>query len=918
MGRDGSAVAEQSLSAMTMRKIAVQRTARSLAPHGAALVALALFLLTGLAVFDDYGVSLDEPAQRLAVQYNIDYVLRADAGIVELGYIREHDVFYGMAFEAPVMLAERALGLQDTRDVYLLRRLLIHLFFLIGGLFAYLLAHRLFGSRIIAVAALMLFLLSPRLYAHSFFNSKDIPFLVMFTVTLFLAHRAFRREALWSFAFLGISAGLLMNLRIMGVALFALIPAIRTLDLLLATEREGRRRALLTSGVFALTGVLTIYSTMPYLWADPIARSIAWWTTLADHPTVPVELFGGDVIVTNEAPSIYLPVWFSITNAPAILLLGCVGILATCVIGAASPRRLLRNTRMRFLGLIAACFLASALAVVLLKPNIYNGWRQMYFLHAPFALLAAFGLHWLASAFRRKRLRATVYGTAALAAAGTVMSMILIHPHQHVYFNFFVDRTTPERLRTQYDMGHWSAAGLDGLRFLLRDEPAGTIAISDGDIQKNTWLLSDSDARRLSRDDLTGFYMASSLPAWRLGMNVSPSHVPLRYTRKIYGNTLYWLATLRIDDEAAAPYRALRDRLRAAAPAVSSFFDIYLDGNSLVYIKEQCAADDVRNSIFLHIHPKPDTESLPSMVHALGFLNLDFLFRHAGAWFDGQCVAMVPLPDHPISYVSTGQFKGDHLWEERIPIHNDGVFDDRSRIDSITSSSEPAAQSVYDLYLVDNALVYVKEPCAESDIASKFFLHVLPERVGDLPADRRESGYDNLDFDFLLHGAPLDGLCTARVPLPEYSVASVRTGQFNESGVLWSAAFRLNAEAYRTAYEAASSREPDAQSTFDLYVNEADRTLTYVKEPCAASDVEPLFFLHVRPERAGDLPERRRAVGFDNLDFDFRLRGAVFDGKCAALVSLPEYPIAAIRTGQFNKDGEIWKAEYMLGADRND
>ena len=886
----------------------MQRTARLLAPHGAALATLALFLLVGLAVLDDYGVSTDEGIQRIIAEHYVDYVLRADADALESGRISRSDVFYGVAFEAPLLLAERALGLHDSRAAYISRHLITHLFFLTGGLFAYLLAHRLFGSRLLAVAAMLLFLLSPRLYAHSFFNSKDIPFLVMFTVTLFLAHRAFRRDALWSFALLGLGAGLLVNLRIMGVVLFAAIPAIRTLDLLLASEWEERRQALLTASVFALAGALGVYATTPFLWADPLERSVEWWTTSANHPTILRQLLGGDFIISSEAPARYLPVWFSITNAPAVLLLGGVGALAICAAGAARPRSLLRNTRLRFLCLIVTCFVASALAVVLLKPNIYNGWRQMYFLHAPFALLAAFGLHWAASAFRRRRLRATVYGTAALAAAGTVMSMILIHPYQHVYFNFLVDRTTPERLRTQYDMNHWGAAGLDGLRFLLRDEPAGIIAISDGPMRKNTQLLPDSDASRIIySDELTGFHLESSLPAWRLGMAVSPSHVPLRHTRKIYGSTLYWVATFRLDDESATPYRELQDRLASSVPAVRSFFDIYVDGNSLVYTKEPCAAMDIRQSLFLHVYPKSGADGLPSGARAFGFLNLDFHPWHAGAWFDGQCIAVVPLPDYPIAYVSTGQAKGERLWEERIPIHNDGAFDDRSWLDSVGSSSTPAAQSVYDIHIIDDDLVYVKEPCVESDIASKFFLHVSPDRVGDLPADRREDGYDNLDFDFLLHGAPIDGLCAARVPLPEYSVASVRTGQFNESGVLWSAAFRLNAESSRAAYEAAVSREPDGQSTFDLYVNEADQTLTYVKEPCAASDLEPLFFLHIRPERASDLLERRRAVGFDNLDFDFRLRGAVFDGKCAALVSLPEYPIANLRTGQWvSGEGETW------------
>ena len=886
----------------------MQRTARLLARHCAALVALALFLLVGLGIFDNYGVSTDSAAQRSIAEYNLDYVLRADAGALESGRILRSDVFYGVAFETPLLLAERALGLQDSRGIYLVRYLLTHLFFLIGALFVYLLARRLFGSRVIAVAAMLLFLLSPRLYAHSFFNSKDIPFLAMFMITLFLAHRAFRKDTIWSFALLGLSVGLLANLRIMGLVLFAAIPSIRALDALLAPAWKERKRALLTLGVFALAGALAVYAAMPFLWADPVGRMAEWWSTFSDHPTTVWQLLGGEQIVTTAPPSRYLPVWFSITTPPAVLLLGCGGAFALCVMGAARPRSLLRNTRLRFLCLIAACFLAPVLAVVALKPNIYNGWRQMYFLHAPFALLAAISLQWLASALHRKRLRATVYGAASIAAGATVLSMALLHPHQQVYFNFLVDRTTPDRLRAQYETDYLGISGLDSLRYLLRERPGATVPISDGAMGRNAQMLLESDANRIIySDDLTGYYITDPFFAVRLGMSVSPSRAPLRNTREIYGVDLYPISKLMLDGEAAAPYRAIRDRLRIAAPAASSFFDVYVDGHSLVYIKEQCAPDDIRSPLFLHIHPKPGAEGLPSIIRSNEFQNLDFRFREIGVSFDGECMAAVPLPDYPIAYVSTGQFKGDRLWEERIPIHNDGMFDDRAWIDSVASSSEPVAQSVYNLYLIDHAVVYVKEPCVESDIASKFFLHVFPKLDGDLPADRREDGYDNLDFNFLLHGAPIDVLCAARVPLPEYTISSIRTGQFGERGELWSAAFRLNAEASRSAYEAAASMEPDAQSVFDLYFNETSLTLTYVKEPCEASDVERLFFLHVRPERTSDLPERRRAVGFENLDFDFRLRGAVFDGKCAALVSLPEYPIASLRTGQWiSGEGEAW------------
>ena len=124
--------------------------------------------------------------------------------------------------------------------------------------------------------------------------------------------------------------------------------------------------------------------------------------------------------------------------------------------------------------------------------------------------------------------------------------------------------------------------------------------------------------------------------------------------------------------------------------------------------------------------------------------------------------------------------------------------------------------------------------------------------------------------------------------------------------------FSLNPEARRADYEAVASIEPDARAVFNIYLNEEARTLTYAKEPCAPTDVEPRFFLHVVPERKADLPDGRADAGFENRDFDFRLRGAVFDGKCAASAPLPEYPIAGIRTGQWVRgEGELWEATVL-------
>ena len=112
-------------------------------------------------------------------------------------------------------------------------------------------------------------------------------------------------------------------------------------------------------------------------------------------------------------------------------------------------------------------------------------------------------------------------------------------------------------------------------------------------------------------------------------------------------------------------------------------------------------------------------------------------------------------------------------------------------------------------------------------------------------------------------------------------------------------------------------------SFFDVYDVPADsaafsgrRMLVYVKEPCSEEDTSAKFFLHLTPVNEGDLPEERRPSRFDNLDFSFADRGRRTGERCVAARHLPDYPIAAVRTGQFTKqEGPLWEAEFSLPDD---
>ena len=96
-----------------------------------------------------------------------------------------------------------------------------------------------------------------------------------------------------------------------------------------------------------------------------------------------------------------------------------------------------------------------------------------------------------------------------------------------------------------------------------------------------------------------------------------------------------------------------------------------------------------------------------------------------------------------------------------------------------TVSGEPAIDSVYDVHVHERALIYIQDPCVPADTKARFFLHVVPaEGKRDLPDYRKQYGFDNLDFSFDRRGVRFESKCMAVVPLPQYAISSIRTGQF--------------------------------------------------------------------------------------------------------------------------------------------
>ena len=863
--------------------------------HGGLLIC-GLFLLVGLATAGDYGRGPDEANQRQTAVGNLDYILGRADSIQSHFY---HDRVYGVAFELPLLLAERALGLTDNYHIHRLRLTLTHLFFIVSAYCCYRLACHLFGNRLIAVLALLFFLLHPRLYAHSFFNSKDLPFVSMFVIALYLLERAFRRDTPGSFILLGLAVGVLTNLRIMGIMLLPAVLAMRGLDLFYAGKGPGRKQILLTGGLFALTAVLTVYALSPYAWTNPGDYLATSLDLTINHPTVARQLFQGEWILSQQLPPHYNAVWFGITTPPPILLLGGLGIVVVLARGLARPGAVCRSGRRRFAGLLLAAFLLPPLAVALLGSNQYDDWKHLYFLYVPFGLLAAVGVHWLTAALaRRRRWQGGVYGLAGLGVGLILLQMAQLHPLQSLYFNFLVDRTTPEQLRTRYYMESVNIGYAAGLGWLLKRHPGETLyvrvaqgweldALAPAARQR---LLAPAGGRKADYELF--FELDSSRPD--LAFNSA-------YPRRLYNNTRIILRPLdsaRMTPTAIAAYREIYQQAIADEPIIRADYDVYFQNHRLTFVKENCPPGEPDVQFGAKVFPPPANRERARPTD----------FSNNRVRLGDICLAVIQLPDYIQGELVLSQ--GNLGWEELYSLDPPGF---REYIAEWRRQQPPPSYpDAFYVFLDQDAagryrLLYAKADCSRAEYGTRVFLHILPENLADLPFYLWESGVDNRELSLPRNGARPGGECLAVYPLPAYPIAAILTGQ---AGV-WERNIYPPAdpEPLRAAYAALSAIPPEARSDFALYIQ--DNRLTYLRESCAAADTAAQFFLHIIPRDTADLPAERQAEGYANQDFVFARWGGHFDGKCLATVPLPDYPIAAIRTGQAG----LWEVNFYPPVD---
>lgn len=488
-------------------------------PKTYAFLILGITLVFGIFLVDDYGVHWDEHSQYnhglVTAQYinELCHGCLSDKPFSETRLEEYKDRTHGVVFQMFALGIQNLLGMEDIRQFLLLRHVLTFLIFWLALVFLYKIFDKYLKNKWIPVAGLAIFILSPRIFAESFYNSKDIVFLSFTIFCTWTLLKFLEQPGYKTLFFHALTSALLIATRVPGIFIPAVtIVLVLVLPFFRASEsrffEKGifrrelvdyyQRKVLLLAGYLAATCILLI-CFWPYLWQAPLKHFAEIFTSMSHFPWDDPVLFAGNFIIPNDLPFYYVPVWIAITTPVlnSVLFLAGLGFIFT---GKSKGMD-------RFNDLVpVVLFFFPWLSVIVMQSVMYDGWRQMYFLYIPFMMITFRGLEstldWLSGHYAIKGMK-WVYRAAVFCV---IFSNVLIlffmvrnHPNQQVYFNVLSGRQPIHRFEGDY----WGLSYRSDLEYLLKNDPSDTILVCGANwpAKANADILPAEDRNRLKYTD---------------------------------------------------------------------------------------------------------------------------------------------------------------------------------------------------------------------------------------------------------------------------------------------------------------------------------------------------------------------------------------------------------------------------------
>lgn len=477
--------------------------------HPLPLAFFTLLLLTGICIHRDYGLSFDEEIERVTGLVTFKYLLQtfSPGSIAHINWLQNipdlhtyQDRHYSPIFHLICIFFKIIFQVKGSRETYFLTHLINFLTFFAGCFFFYKIIKQRYQQEAIALAGTLLLVLSPRIFADAFYNSKDIVFMSACIIATYTGMQFLRHQNPKYLVLHALASALSIDIRFMGLIFPAVTIGYLVLEaIILRQPASWKRLGMLLPGYMGLTIAFTILF-WPYLWANPVEHFLSIFDRLDRQGQVMTVLYLGQLIPYNQLPWHYTLVWIAITTPVLYSLLFMVGLFFTG--RALLTRHFYRQQSTWYDLLFVILFFAPLLAVIFTKAILYDGWRHLFFIYPFFLLIAMRGIWELYRALPAlkpgigKPAKTCFTLILALHFAFIMNKMVRMHPFQQVYFNALVDK---ENMEQKFELDYWGLSYRQALEFLLKTDKSPVIRFQANNFpgRLNKEMIPDQEKPRL-------------------------------------------------------------------------------------------------------------------------------------------------------------------------------------------------------------------------------------------------------------------------------------------------------------------------------------------------------------------------------------------------------------------------------------
>lgn len=468
------------------------------------------YFLTGTFIVGDYSITPDEPLHRIngfiSLKYIFDFLnLNVDLSRHVNNIPSLHEDWrktYGVIFDLPLAYLEFFFNIENKNNVYLMRHYFTFSIFFIACIYFYFFIKKNVDYQILAFIGVLMLITTPRIFSHSFYNSKDIIFLSLMIIAAFYSLQVIKNFSIKNIVLSCLFCACATNIRVIGFYL----PLLTFFFYYFKNKRSSEIKTHYFFVLYFLLYFSFLYLIWPFLWENPITNFIVVFTESMNYPAWwSFKIFYlGKFINPENLPWHYFFVWFSFTTPIVFLLL----IVSSLVIFLKkyfnhfikidfNKDISLWSSDLQMTNLyIFLVFFIPIFFVVCLNSTLYNGWRHLFFVYPFLIFLSIQTINSINKKYIKNYFKFFIL-VMGIQFFFNCLFILKTHPVQNVYFNIFAKEFAMKKLPIDY----WGLGNKNSIDILIKKNKNIFLNISTASYSDlNNIFLSENEAGKYSKN----------------------------------------------------------------------------------------------------------------------------------------------------------------------------------------------------------------------------------------------------------------------------------------------------------------------------------------------------------------------------------------------------------------------------------